>query len=362
MHLFRPRVIATLHAFFRRSNQTKFLSSLELGPFKLLGYACLAVLTANFSGAMVAPAAAATELLAFSLGTPSLGSLTATPASVSFGSVVEGTTNSQTIQLKNTGGQSLTISSETTMSTGFNLSGLTTPLTLAPGQTKNVTVAFGPTAAASVTGSLTFRSSASNSSLAIALSGTGVAPSRTLSLSATMVNFGNEAVGGSSTQTVTVKNTGNSSVTVSAVTVSGTGFSSGTGLNGAAIGPGQTAQLAVIFAPRATGSFGGRVTITSNASNSPGYIVMGGMGITLGLHSVALAWSASTTAGVAGYNVYRSTTSGGAYTRISTSLLAGLGFIDNTVNSGTTYYYVVTAVLASGAESAFSGQTTATIP
>jgi len=86
------------------------------------------------------------------------------------------------------------------------------------------------------------------------------------------------------------------------------------------------------------------------------------MGITLALHSVALEWSASTTAGVAGYNVYRSTTSGGAYTKISTSLLAGLGFIDNTVNSGITYYYVVTAVLASGAESAFSVQTAATIP
>jgi hypothetical protein len=290
------------------------------------------------------------------------GKLAAIPANASFGSVVEGTTNSQTIQLKNAGGQSLTISSETTAGTGFKLSGLTVPLTLGPGQTKNVTAEFVPLATGSATGSLTLRSNASDPSLIIALSGTGVAVSRTLSLSATIVNFGNEVVGGTSTQTVTVKNTGNSSVTVSAVTVSGTGFTFGGGLTGTTIGPGQTWQLPLIFAPVAAGSFGGRATISSNAGNSPGYIAMGGMGVKVSSHSVVLAWSPSTTTGVVGYNVYRSTTSGGAYEKISTTLLAGLGFIDGTVNSGTTYYYVVTSELLSGAESAFSEPITATIP
>jgi fibronectin type 3 domain-containing protein len=69
--------------------------------------------------------------------------------------------------------------------------------------------------------------------------------------------------------------------------------------------------------------------------------------------SVTLAWTASTS-NVAGYNVYRSTASG-AYT--STNKIASVaapGFMDSGLTSGTTYYYVVTAVDASGNESPFS--------
>jgi opacity protein-like surface antigen len=79
-------------------------------------------------------------------------------------------------------------------------------------------------------------------------------------------------------------------------------------------------------------------------------------------HSAALSWTASTTGGVAGYNVYRSTVSGGPYTRINTTLQALTNYDDLTVQAGQTYYYVVTAVNGSGVESVDSNQVTATIP
>jgi fibronectin type 3 domain-containing protein len=65
---------------------------------------------------------------------------------------------------------------------------------------------------------------------------------------------------------------------------------------------------------------------------------------------------------VSGYNVYRSTVSGNSYTKINSSLVTGLTFTDSTVQNGTTYYYVTTAVDSSGNESVYSNVASATIP
>jgi hypothetical protein len=79
------------------------------------------------------------------------------------------------------------------------------------------------------------------------------------------------------------------------------------------------------------------------------------------VHTVALTWNASTST-VSGYNVYRSTVSGSSYVKINSSLNAALSYTDAAVQNGTTYYYVTTAVDASGNESVFSNEVTAVIP
>jgi fibronectin type 3 domain-containing protein len=78
-------------------------------------------------------------------------------------------------------------------------------------------------------------------------------------------------------------------------------------------------------------------------------------------HSVSLNWTASITPGVT-YNVYRSTTSSGPWTKVSTSPVAVTTFSDNSVASARTYYYATTAVDGSGKESAYSNVATAVIP
>jgi hypothetical protein len=78
-------------------------------------------------------------------------------------------------------------------------------------------------------------------------------------------------------------------------------------------------------------------------------------------HSVALTWTASTST-VSGYNIYRSTVSGSGYAKLNSSLVASLSYSDTTVQSGTTYFYVATAVDSGGDESADSNQATAVIP
>lgn len=78
-------------------------------------------------------------------------------------------------------------------------------------------------------------------------------------------------------------------------------------------------------------------------------------------HSATLSWTASTSA-VSGYRVYRGTTTGGPYTLISSSLITLLTYTDSSVQSGATYFYVTTAVDASGNESVPSNEVKAAIP
>jgi hypothetical protein len=78
--------------------------------------------------------------------------------------------------------------------------------------------------------------------------------------------------------------------------------------------------------------------------------------------SVKLIWEFSTSSGVVGYNVYRATTSGGPYTKLSPVGASAFSFTDSTGAGGQTYYYVVTAVNASGVESPLSNQVFAIVP
>jgi hypothetical protein len=80
-------------------------------------------------------------------------------------------------------------------------------------------------------------------------------------------------------------------------------------------------------------------------------------------YTVNLNWDASTSPDISGYNVYRSTTSNGPYSEINTGgLVAGTTYADSTVASGTTYYYVTTAVNSSDQQSTYSTQITVQIP
>src|SRR5206468_232661 len=72
---------------------------------------------------------------------------------------------------------------------------------------------------------------------------------------------------------------------------------------------------------------------------------------------VALTWNASS--GATGYNVKRSTIRGGSYATIDT-IPAAIAYNNAGLFSGTTYYYVVTAVNSSGLESPASNPASAT--
>jgi Abnormal spindle-like microcephaly-assoc'd, ASPM-SPD-2-Hydin/Protein of unknown function (DUF1573) len=286
--------------------------------------------------------------------------LSITPSTTSFGNVTVGSPASQTIQLQNTGTGTLSVSRLSVTGRGFSIGSLALPITLTSGQTSNFNVQFNPAAAGAVAGSVNISSNASNSTAAIPLSGTGVAATQALTFSTTSIAFGNVDAGSTAVQSVILTNSGNSNVTISKITESGAGF----GLTGAGtpitLNAGQIMSFNVIFNPNAAGSDVGTITVTSTAASSAKSIMLSGTGVQLS-HSVTLMWTASTST-VAGYNIYRTTVSGSGYVRINSGLIPGLTYTDTTVQPGITYYYVVTAVDASGNESTDSNQATAIIP
>ncbi len=176
------------------------------------------------------------------------------------------------------------------------------------------------------------------------------------------LSFGNVDIGSSSTLPVTLTNSGNANVTISNVSISGPGFNASGVSTGQIVTPGQYATLNVTFAPAATGSAAGSVTVTSDATNSPTTISLSGSGVQPPVSTLAtLAWNPSTSV-VVGYNVYYSMVSGGPYTKLTETLVSTSTYTDDGVQSGETYYYAVTSVDSDNVESFFSNEASSTIP
>jgi hypothetical protein len=290
------------------------------------------------------------------------GALTMTPSSVNFGNVTVGSNGSQTIRVTNSGTGSVTISQVNLAGSAFSNSGVSLPISLAAGQSSTFTVQYSPKSAGATSGSVSIVSNAAQTTSTIALSGTGIASTQTLSLSTASINFGNVNDNTTSaSQSVTVTNTGNASVSISAISLSDGAFSLSAAGTPVTLSPSQTVTFGVQFSPTAAGTKTGTISVVSNATNSPGTISLTGTGVAPTSHSAALSWGASSTSTVVGYNVYRSTTSGSGYV-LESSMVSGLSFTDTSVQSGTTYYYVTTAVDGSGDESAYSNEAQAIIP
>jgi fibronectin type 3 domain-containing protein len=117
----------------------------------------------------------------------------------------------------------------------------------------------------------------------------------------------------------------------------------------------------VTFLPQTSGTAAANLSFVSNATNSPATESLSGSGAAPIQHSVDLSWGASTSSNVVGYNVYRAGVSGGPYATVA-SANSVTTFVDGSVQSGQTYYYVVTAVDTSGTESVHSNQVQAVIP
>jgi hypothetical protein len=221
-------------------------------------------------------------------------------------------------------------------------------------------VSFTPASAGNASGALSIVSNASNPNYSVTLTGSGVAPGQLAVTPATM-SFGSVTVGSTLSQTGTLS-ASSAPVTVSSIGGNSSEFSvSGISLP-LTIAAGSTASFKVIFSPQASGTASASLAFVSNAFNTPTLQSLTGNGIAPVQHSVALTWNPSTSTNVVGYNVYRGTTSGGPYTKLNSAPDPGTSDTDTTVQSGQTYYYVVSAIDSNANESLFSNQVQAVIP
>jgi hypothetical protein len=124
----------------------------------------------------ISVAASSSNSTSSSQGTTSTGQgqVSLSQTSFAFGNVVIGSTASQTFTLSNTGTGAIIFSGASVSGAGFNATGVSSGVTLNPGQSTTLTATFTPTTIAAVTGSVAFTSNAVNPSAAIALSGTGL--------------------------------------------------------------------------------------------------------------------------------------------------------------------------------------------
>ncbi len=288
--------------------------------------------------------------------------LGAAPSKVSFGNVVVGSDTTQKVQLTNIGTSQISISSIVSSVASVAVSGITTPVSLAPGSNTAFTASYKPTAAATLSGQITVTSTAVGSPTMLTFSGTAAAASVQLTPGATSLSFGNVTVGSSGTNQLKVTSTGNANASISSVTISGTGFVLASSAGSVILDPNQSQTYAINFDPKATGNLTGTLTINSNAANSPMKIALSGTGVAAATpHTVALTWDRSTSS-VTGYFVYRGTKPSGPFTQLNSSPESSPSYSDSTVSSGQLYYYYVTAVTSSNIQSADSNEVSVTIP
>ena len=243
----------------------------------------------NFSGSVTFATTASqvnSTVVAFSGDGVAPGALSPNPSSLAFGSIQVGGNNSQSETLTNTGGSAVTISQATASGTGFSVSGLNLPVTLAANQSVTFNATFAPSSAGAASGTLSIVSGASNSQLNIPLSGTGVTPGA-LTATPTSVAFSSVQVGSQANLSETLTNTGGSTITISQANLTGAAFS----VSGLTLPLNLTANQSVTFAatftPTSAGAASGSLSVVSNASNAPLNIALSGTGANAGTLAVS---------------------------------------------------------------------------
>ena len=164
-----------------------------------------------------------------------------------------------------------------------------------------IQVIFAPATSGQKSATLTITDNAPGSPQQISLAGTS--SSAALSLNPSSVSFLAQFVGTSGLpQTLTVTNTGNVTLTITAVTASAPDFGDLSNCTNP-VAPGSNCTIGVFFDPTAGGTRTGTLKITDNAGNSPQTVALTGSGLDFSMTPGA-ASSATVTAGqTASYSI-----------------------------------------------------------
>jgi hypothetical protein len=210
------------------------------------------------------------------LGGVGLGPLpTLSPTSLSFGNQALATTSAPKPEtLTNSGNAPLTISSITISGNFAQTNNCVSPL--AGGSYCTINVTFTPAVVGGQGGTLTIADNAAGSPRTVTLSGVGLGP--LVALSPTSLAFGSLGVGATSApKLVYLSNSGNAPLTISNITTSGDYARSSNCASSLAAHTYCT--INVTFAPTASGTRSGTLTVTDNAAGSPHSVPLTGTGL-----------------------------------------------------------------------------------
>jgi hypothetical protein len=204
------------------------------------------------------------------------------PTRVTFGSQSVGTTSApQTVTVSSNGTAPLHI-------TGISASGDFSETDncgkgVAAGSTCMVNVTFTPTTSGTRTGTLTINDNAVVSPQTVGLTGTATSASPpVVSLAPSSLSFGNQPQGTSSApQTLTLTNTGGSTLSITGIAIAGTnpGDFAQTNNCGTSVPAGASCTFSITFTPTASGNRSATLDITDNAGGSPQHVSLAGTGV-----------------------------------------------------------------------------------
>lgn len=212
-----------------------------------------------------------------------------TPNPLDFGTVMVGSSSTQTVTVSNSGSVKFTLTKVSASGAGFTISGLPNPETLVPGKSINLTVVFKPTSATQESSNLLVAINAQSPHTAGSLKGTG--SNSLLSVTPSVVGFGNVSVGSPVTQPLRLTNSGSDSVMIKSVSATGSGFSISGLITPQTLTPGESVNFTAEFNPKSAGTETGTISITTEGT--PVNVGLNGVGVSSAAQLVASTTSLS---------------------------------------------------------------------
>ncbi|MGO9268910.1 MAG: choice-of-anchor D domain-containing protein [Terriglobia bacterium] len=215
---------------------------------------------------------------------------TFSPASLSFGVQTVGVSSAaKVVELTNTGLEFLTLGGITITggnSSDFGLSE-SCPGNLAGGASCTLSLTFTPTGAGPRKSSIRISDNAAGNPQQVPLTGVGTA----VSLSASSLSFGSQAVGTSSSrQTVTITNKGRSTIRLSQIAITGADARdfSQTSTCGSTLAAGASCTVSITFTPTAVGTRTASLLFSDDGGGSPQVVSLSGTGTAATVVSIAV--------------------------------------------------------------------------
>lgn len=203
---------------------------------------------------------------------PTAPIMTLSPTALAFATEPVGTASAaQTVTVTNSGNAALTVSSVTT--TGdFHATSTCLAASVAAGASCTVQVTFLPSATGARTGVLTVYGNVAGGQATVSLSGTG-APPAAIVLSPVALTFPATTVGATSAvQNIALSNTGGVASAIASITVGGD-FQLAANTCGSTLAAGTGCTVSIAFAPTASGSRAGSLTIVDDAGTQTASLV-----------------------------------------------------------------------------------------
>ncbi len=198
-----------------------------------------------------------------------------TSTSYGFGSVVVGSSTTRTATVRYLGSCVYPSPVVATVSVPPGFSANPSSFTIANGTTVDVTLTFSPTSAVSYSGTARVSFTGGMSSRTASVSGSGTPPPTPVpTLNTDALDFGTVTVGGSTTRSFTLSNTGGGTLNGSASASSIFSVSPGS----FSLGAGSSQSFVVTFSPNSGGIYSGNVSFTTPFITPPGPVSLVGIG------------------------------------------------------------------------------------